>query len=81
MSCTPQGTRCLQSRSSRGIRIGTIFDAEYFSGIKYRAILQAQERTVTSVDALLVSERGLPADLTRLVKMLGVSTLRIDATS
>ena len=52
-----------------------------FQCVKYRAVLQAQERTVTSVDALLVSERGLPADLTRLAKTLGVSTLRIDATS
>ena len=52
-----------------------------FQCIKYRAVLQAQERTVTSEDALLVSERGLPADLTRLAKTLGVSTLRIDATS
>ena len=39
-----------------------------FQCIKYRAVLQAQERTVTSVDVLLVSERGLPADLTRLAK-------------
>lgn len=48
-----------------------------FQCIKYRAVLRAQERSPRTVDALLVSELGLPADLTRLAKRLGVSTLQI----
>lgn len=52
-----------------------------FQCIKYRAVLQAQERSSKSVDALLVSEQQLPPDLTRLAKRLGVSTVQIKLSS
>ena len=48
-----------------------------FQCIKYGAVLEAQERSPKTVNALLVSELGLPADLTRLAKRLGVSTLQV----
>ena len=48
-----------------------------FQCIKYQAVLQAQEQSCKSVDALLVSECQLPIDLARLARRLGVSNLRV----
>ena len=48
-----------------------------FQCIKYRAVLKAQEQTHKTVNALLVSECQLPADLARLAGELGVLNRQI----
>ena len=40
--------------------------------VKYRAVLEAQERWRRAVRTLLVTESGLPSDLTRFAKELSV---------
>ena len=40
--------------------------------LKYRAVLEAQDRGRRAVQTLLVTESGLPSDLTRLAKELSV---------